>query len=112
MTTPTELLFKIGQWFVNLDGKKMVIALLGIATCFFVYDRQQLKDANDRLDNKYNTYTNRTDSIISALREEIRRCDSLRFSDLQVLSDKYSKKIDELENQVYQDYKFLKQVKK
>jgi len=105
-----EILFKVGQWLVNLEGRKIVIGLLSIITCYLIYERQDLKAENDRLDTKLTNSSRGNDSVVSIYRKELQRCDSLRFTDVQKTADKYEKTIEKLEAQRYEDYKILKQI--
>jgi len=107
-----EMWFRIVRWVTSLDAKKMVIFLCSLIISLVLYENYNLRHENERLDSRVITNDGRSDSIVAILKADLQECNDKRFQDLEKSNAYWSQKYEELEKQLHEDYKTVKQIRR
>lgn len=106
-----DLVFRVYQWLVTLDAKKIVIFLFSLVVTILIYENYTLRNNNERLTGRVDTNADRCDSIKAVLEERLQGCNDEKFKMVQETSVFWAKKVAELEERMYKDYQPVKNTK-
>lgn len=107
-----ELWLKVTKWATELSRQKLIIFLFSIIISLLLWENYKQRDDYAKSDNRTNIRDNRNDSIISILNGRLQECNEKRQSDLEKSNLYWSKRYEELEKRLYEDYKTVKESKR
>lgn len=110
--TTAEFWTKIGRWFISLNAEKKVLILFCVIVGLLTYDNLELREENAEYRRNNSLDNDRTDSLRTVFQKEISQCEAEKFRIVQETSAYWSKKYEEMEKRLYEEFKTLDKAKR
>lgn len=107
-----QLWIQTAKWFTNLSKQKAVIFLLLLIVSYLGFENYNLHGDIEKSALVSDARNSRNDSLLAVSNRRTEECNERRQADLEKSNLYWSKKYDELEKRLYEDYKTITQNKR
>lgn len=107
----TEQWMKFLQWMTSLSAQKLLLVAGVSMLSYLLYENNQLKQENGKINRSLTISYSRCDSIVSILNSRIQQCNDERTREMQESNTYWKQKFENLEERLYKEHQRINRIK-